>query len=82
MSTNKNKTLVLLTIITTLGLSACSDDKAGNAGKSIDNAVSEMKDATSDMGESIKDVATDAGNALEDACENVKDGLSTQNKNC
>ena len=44
--------------------------------------VSDAKDATSDMGDSIKDAATDAGNAVEDACENVKDGLGAEDKDC
>jgi hypothetical protein len=82
MNINKNKSLLVLTIVAALGLAACSEQKAETAGEKIDHVVSDAKDATSDMGDSIKDAATDAGNAVEDACENVKDGLGAEDKDC
>jgi hypothetical protein len=93
MNINKNKSLVLLTVVAALGLAACSDDKAETAGEKMDQAMSDAKDlasdagdsisdAASDAGDSISDAATDAGNALEDACEDAKDKLDTEDKDC
>ena len=82
MNINKNKSLLLLTVIGALTLGACSDDKAENSEEKIDEIVSDAKDAASDAGDSIKDAATDTGNAIEDACENVKDKLDTEDKDC
>lgn len=75
MKINKNKSLLVITIIAALGLTACSDDKAENAGEKIDNVMS-------NTGDSIKDAAKDAGNAIEDACENVKEGIGAKDKDC
>lgn len=82
MNINKNKSLVLLTVVAALGLAACSDDKAETAGEKMDQAMSDAKDLASDAGDSISDAATDAGNALEDACEDAKDKLDTEDKDC
>jgi hypothetical protein len=82
MNINKNKSLVLLTVVAALGLGACSDDKAETAGEKMDQAMSDAKDLASDAGDSIGDAATDAGNALEDACEDAKDKLDTEDKDC
>ena len=35
-----------------------------------------------DAGEEIDEVVTDAGNALEDACEDVKEGVDAEDKDC
>ena len=53
MNINKNKSLLVLTIVAALGLAACSEQKAETAGEKIDHVVSDAKDATSDMGDSI-----------------------------
>lgn len=82
MTINKNKSLILLTIIAALGLSACTDDKAENTGEKIDKVMSDAGNAVEDAGDSIKDAATDAGNAVEDACEDVKEGLKAKDQDC
>ncbi|XPF93104.1 hypothetical protein ACM9HF_13875 [Colwellia sp. RE-S-Sl-9] len=82
MTINKNKSLLLLTIIAALGLSACTEQKAETAGEKVDEVVLDAKNAASDAGDSIKDAATDAGNAIEDACENVKEGLKAKDQDC
>lgn len=82
MKINKNKSLLLLTLVAALGLSACTEEKAETTGERIDEVVTDAKDATSDMGDSIKDAATDAGNAVEDACEDVKDSFGAKDKDC
>ncbi|WP_426359279.1 hypothetical protein ACPUVO_03280 [Pseudocolwellia sp. HL-MZ19] len=82
MNINKNKSLLLLTIVAALGLAACSEPKEETAGEKVEHVISDAKDATSDIGDSIKDSATDAGNAVEDACENIKDGLGAKDKDC
>lgn len=33
-------------------------------------------------GESIDEAATDVGNKIEDACEDVKEGVNADDKNC
>jgi outer membrane murein-binding lipoprotein Lpp len=33
-------------------------------------------------GEKIDEMATDAGNAIEDACEDVKEGMKAEDKDC
>ncbi|MBU3023231.1 hypothetical protein [Aestuariibacter sp. A3R04] len=33
-------------------------------------------------GEELDEVMTDAGNAVEDACEDVKDGVNAEDKDC
>tara|TARA_Y100000310_G_scaffold248481_1_gene254315 strand:- start:115 stop:309 length:195 start_codon:yes stop_codon:yes gene_type:complete len=35
-----------------------------------------------DAGEELDEVMTDAGNAVEDACEDVKDGVNAEDKDC
>ena len=35
-----------------------------------------------DAGEELDEVMTDAGNAVEDACEDVKDGVNADDKDC
>ena len=35
-----------------------------------------------DAGEEIDEVVTDAGNAMEDACEDVKEGVDAEDKDC
>jgi len=60
----KNKLLLILTVVAALGLTACSDNNAENAGEKID------------------EVMTDTGNAIEDACEDAKDGLGAEDKDC
>ncbi len=35
-----------------------------------------------DVGEEIDEVVTDAGNAMEDACEDVKEGVDAEDKDC
>lgn len=35
-----------------------------------------------DAGESIDDAASDFGNAVEDACEDVKEGVGAEDKDC
>ncbi|WP_077343136.1 hypothetical protein [Pseudocolwellia agarivorans] len=82
MTINKNKSLLLLTIIAALGLTACTDNKAENAGEKIDKVMSDAGNAVEDAGDSIKDAATDAGNAVEDACEDVKEGLKAKDQDC
>jgi len=60
----KNKSLLILTIVAALGLTACSENNAESAGEKID------------------EVMTDTGNAIEDACEDAKDGLGAEDKDC
>jgi hypothetical protein len=64
MNINKNKSLLVLTLIASLNLAACTDDKVENAGEKVDEVIS------------------DTGNAIEDACENVKDKVGTEDKDC
>jgi len=33
-------------------------------------------------GEELDDIVTDAGNAVEDACEDVKEGVEAEDKDC
>ncbi|GAA6182932.1 MULTISPECIES: hypothetical protein [Alteromonadaceae] len=35
-----------------------------------------------DAGEKVDEMVTDAGNALEDACEDVKEGVKAEDKDC
>ena len=35
-----------------------------------------------DAGDEIDEVVTDAGNAMEDACEDVKEGVDAEDKDC
>lgn len=82
MNILKNKSLLMLALVSTLGLAACSDNNAEEAGEKIDDMISSTEDAVNDAGDAINDAATDAGNAVEDACEDVKDGLGTEDKDC
>ena len=65
-----------------LGVAACSDNDAEEAGEQIDQMVDDAGDAMEDAGDSISDAATDAGNAIEDACEDVKDSVDAEDKDC
>lgn len=82
MNILKNKTLLMLALVSTLGLAACSDNDAEEAGETIDEMVSDTGNALEDAGDAIGDAATDAGNAIEDACEDAKDGLGAEDKDC
>ena len=35
-----------------------------------------------DAGEELDEVVTDAGNAVEDTCEDVKEGMNAEDKDC
>ncbi|GAC16714.1 hypothetical protein [Aliiglaciecola lipolytica] len=35
-----------------------------------------------DAGEKVDEMVTDAGNAIEDACEDVKEGVKAEDKDC
>ncbi len=52
--------------IFSLGIVACDDGKAENAGERIDNGIEETRDA-------IDDAADETSDAVEDACEEVSD---------
>ncbi|GAB5382540.1 MAG: hypothetical protein Alis3KO_39550 [Aliiglaciecola sp.] len=39
-------------------------------------------DKAEEVGENIDEVVTDAGNAIEDACEEVKEGVKAEDKDC
>ncbi|MCL1142692.1 hypothetical protein [Shewanella gaetbuli] len=39
-------------------------------------------DTAEDAGEKIDEIVTDAGNAVEDACEEVKEGLNSEDPDC
>ncbi len=58
-----------------LGVAACSENDAEEAGEEIDQMVD-------DAGDAIDDAADDAGNAIEDACENVKEGVDAEDTDC
>lgn len=57
-------TMASLMVFLTAGLSACSDNKAENAGEKVDEMIQ------------------DAGNAVEDACEDVKEGMKSEDPDC
>ncbi|MDA7747073.1 hypothetical protein N8878_07065 [Psychromonas sp.] len=82
MNMTKNKTLLMLTLAATLGLAACSDNNAEEAGEKIDEMVTDTQNAVEDAGDSISEAATDAGNAVEDTCEDVKENMGAQDKDC
>ncbi len=39
-------------------------------------------DSAEDAGEKVDEMVTDAGNAVEDACEEVKEGVDAEDKDC
>lgn len=39
-------------------------------------------DSAEEAGEEIDEIVTDAGNAVEDACEDVKEGVKAEDKDC
>ncbi|MCC2617601.1 hypothetical protein LJ739_15210 [Aestuariibacter halophilus] len=81
-------------MVALLALGGCGeDDTAEDTGKKVDEWVAESKDALEDAGDDVKDLAedarddlddkaTDVGNAIEDACENAKEQLDTEDKDC
>ena len=60
-----------LAIFFAMGLSACSEGPAEEAGENIDEIVE-------DAGNAVED----AGNAVEDACEDVKEATDAKDKDC
>lgn len=65
--------LLLILIIGSFAVVGCdtNDGPAEEAGESLDDAGDEMED-----------MANDAGNAMEDACEEVKEGVDAEDKDC
>lgn len=59
--------LLLTTTITLFALSAITACEQGPA---------------EDTGEKVDEVITDAGNAIEDACEELKDKVKSEDKDC
>ncbi|MCV2883829.1 hypothetical protein OE749_03825 [Aestuariibacter sp. AA17] len=39
-------------------------------------------DGAEEVGEKVDEMVTDTGNAIEDACEDVKDGVGAEDKDC
>jgi len=72
----------LIIFVAIFSLAACSDDKAETTGEKVDEMVHDAGDAMEDAGDKIDEMATDAGNAIEDACENVKDNVNADDKDC
>ncbi len=62
----KNLSKVLVASAFALSLAACGDGDG------------EAEDA----GEELDEIVTDAGNAVEDACEDVKEGVDAEDKDC
>ncbi|ASP47755.1 hypothetical protein [Cognaticolwellia beringensis] len=82
MTIIKKLSMTLITLVTVLGLAACSDDKAETAGEKVDEMVQDTGNAIEDAGDKAGDMATDAGNAIEDACEKVKEGVKAKDTDC
>jgi len=71
MNTNKKLSIMAISFVAVLSLAACSNDKAEEAGETVDNIIANTKDA-----------AENTGNAIEDACEDVKDKMDTEDTDC
>ena len=69
----KYHTLIPAMIASVFLLAACDEDDgaAERAGRAVDEAGQEMKDT-----------AKDVGNAIEDACEDIKEGVDAEDKDC
>jgi hypothetical protein len=78
----KKISITLITFVAIFGLTACSDDKAENAGEKVDEMVHDAGNALEDAGDKVGDMADDAGNAVEDACEKVKEGVNAKDTDC
>ncbi|WP_159819626.1 hypothetical protein [Colwellia sp. 20A7] len=55
MNINKNKSLLVLTLIASLNLAACADNHAENAGENVDEVISDTGNAIEDACENVKD---------------------------
>lgn len=55
MNINKNKSILVLTIIAALNLTACADDQVENAGEKVDEVISDTGNAIEDACENVKD---------------------------
>lgn len=70
--------LALTLSIATIGLAACDDGPAENAGEKLDRAVENMGDAVNPKGpaeragEAVDNAAERAGEAMENAGENIQ----------
>ncbi|WDE12516.1 hypothetical protein [Thalassomonas haliotis] len=82
MNINKKSTLVVLALSAALGLSACGDKNAEEAGEKVDELIADGKSVVRDAGDKAEEMATDAGNAIEDACEKAKEKAGAEDSDC
>ncbi|MBU2926063.1 hypothetical protein Q4506_11805 [Colwellia sp. 4_MG-2023] len=82
MNTNKRLSIMAISFAAILSLAACSDDKAEEAGETVDDMISNTKDAAKNTGDKIQKAVTDTGNAIEDACEDAKEKMDTEDTDC
>lgn len=72
----RTKMSLMILILTALLISACErEGPAERAGKAIDDATEEVRDAAGDA-------ADDLANAAEDACEDAKDAAGAEDTDC
>ena len=79
MKSHKNIIIALLTGLLLVGLTACEKGPAEKAGEAIDDATSDVADATEDAadatGEAIDDAASDVADTAEDAADAVEEKM-------
>ena len=69
----KYHTLILAMLASAFLLAACDND---------DGTVEKAGRAVDEAGQELKEAADDVGNAVEDACEDVKEGVDAEDTDC
>ena len=79
----RNLWLIAMTVLTMAFATGCEQDgPMEELGENMDNAVEDVRDSGSEMGDEMENAVGELAEGVEDACEDVKDGMDADNPNC